>query len=210
MVSHNRTTSDETLLEAATQVFLESGFSGARVDQIARMARINKAMIYYHFRSKRGLYQAVLLRLFRGVLDEIERLSQDQADPRRRLITFYAGVARIFSERPALPHLMLREVISGGERMDPETAKTLAGIIGFVRKAVEQGIREGSMRSVHPLIVHLSALAPLILFFTTQTFRDRILPSAAPGLAMPSPEELLDHLAVTIERGLEPVPARAS
>ncbi|HJS56985.1 MAG TPA: helix-turn-helix domain-containing protein, partial [Vicinamibacteria bacterium] len=54
----------ESLLEAATQVFMETGFAGARVDQIARQAQVNKAMIYYHFRSKRGLYQAVLGRLF--------------------------------------------------------------------------------------------------------------------------------------------------
>ena len=53
---------------------MEVGFSGARVEEIARRAQANKAMIYYHFGSKLGLYKAVLFRLFEGVLDEIKRL----------------------------------------------------------------------------------------------------------------------------------------
>jgi AcrR family transcriptional regulator len=201
------TESHEALLDSATQVFSEHGFAGARVDSIARLARVNKAMIYYHFKSKRGLYQAVLLRLFQGVLGEIERVVRDEADPRRRLIVFYSGVARIFAERPALPRIMLREVLSGGAAFDAETAKTLSGILAFVARAVEEGVRKGLIRPAHPLIVHLSALAPLLLFFASQPFRAKVLPNAAPGVSMPTPEQMLEHLALMIERGLEPVPA---
>lgn len=183
---------------------METGFSGARVDEIARRAAVNKAMIYYHFQSKRGLYQAVLLRLFRGVLEDVARLARDEPDPRRRLILFYAGMARLFAERRALPHVMLREVLSGGQGMDPETLRVLSGIVAFVRDAVDKGVREGSVRVVHPIVVHLSALAPLVLFFASQPFRDRVLPAADPGVPMPTPEDLLDHLALMIERGLEP------
>lgn len=198
---------DQSLLNAATEVFATHGFAGARVDNIARLAKVNKAMIYYHFGSKRGLYQAVLLRLFKGVLEEIERVVRNEADPRRRLILFYAGVARIFSERPALPRIMLREVLSGGAAFDAETAKTLAGILAFVARAIEDGVKQRVIRPAHPLIVHFSALAPLLLFFASQPFRAKVLPNAAPGVPMPTPEQMLEHLALMIERGLEPVPA---
>lgn len=198
---------DLALLDSATEVFSAHGFAGARVDSIARLAKVNKAMIYYHFKSKRGLYQAVLLRLFQGVLGEIERVVRDEADPRRRLILFYSGVARIFSERPALPRIMLREVLSGGAAFDAETAKILSGILAFVARAIEEGVRKGLIRPAHPLIVHFSALAPLLLFFASQPFRAKVLPNAAPGVSMPTPEQMLEHLALTIERGLEPVPA---
>lgn len=199
------TETDEALLDAATQVFSEHGFAGARVDSIARLAKANKAMIYYHFGSKRDLYRAVLLRLFKGVLEEIERVGRNEPDPRRRLILFYAGVARIFSERPALPQIMLREVLSGGAAIDPETTKTLSGILAFVVSAIDQGVKERVIRPAHPLIVHLSALAPLLLFFASQPFRAKVLPNAAPGVPLPTPEQMLEHLALLIERGLEPV-----
>lgn len=48
------------ILEAATQAFSEDGLAGARTEQIATAAGVNKALIYYYFRSKEELYDAVL------------------------------------------------------------------------------------------------------------------------------------------------------
>lgn len=64
----------ENLLASATEVFVKKGFSGARVDEIARRAKANKAMIYYHFGSKEGLYKAVLLKYIGGLHEEIARV----------------------------------------------------------------------------------------------------------------------------------------
>ena len=50
--------------------FAARGFSGAGVDRIALQARVNKAMIYYHFSSKIGLYREVLRDGFRRLTDD--------------------------------------------------------------------------------------------------------------------------------------------
>jgi AcrR family transcriptional regulator len=52
----------ERILAAALQEFAANGFAGARVDVIARRARINKRMLYHYFRHKEGLFRAVLRR----------------------------------------------------------------------------------------------------------------------------------------------------
>src|SRR5258708_15002447 len=90
-----------SLVDAATEVFVKKGFSGARVEEIAREAKANKAMIYYHFRSKEGLYKAVLLKHIGGLHEEIARVAQD-ADPLARLLAFYAALGRKFQHQPAL------------------------------------------------------------------------------------------------------------
>ncbi len=54
----------ERLLAAAREEFAARGFDGAKVDRIARRARINKAMVYYHFPSKAALYLAILREQF--------------------------------------------------------------------------------------------------------------------------------------------------
>jgi TetR/AcrR family transcriptional regulator len=66
----------QAILEAAISEFSAKGFSGARVDAIARSAQANKQLIYYYFDSKIGLYEAVLGQL-------IERTSErmDVGDP---------------------------------------------------------------------------------------------------------------------------------
>ena len=56
--------SPDRILAAAAVEFAARGFAGARVDRIARRARVNKAMLYYHFHSKQGLYRTLLRRTF--------------------------------------------------------------------------------------------------------------------------------------------------
>jgi TetR/AcrR family transcriptional regulator len=198
--------SQDSLLHAATEAFKESGYSGARVDEIARRAKANKAMIYYHFKSKKGLYRAVLLRLFSTAVREIERLSAEQRDPRERLHALYALMARLFAEQPALPHIMMREVLSGGRNMDREAARVLAAIIAFVRSALEQGEASRSFRRLDPLLVHIGMLGPLVLYFASQPFRERLLPMTELGLRQPSPAALVAHLCDLLDRGLTPTP----
>jgi AcrR family transcriptional regulator len=54
----------EAILKAATEIFSEAGYDGARVDEIARRAGVNKASLYYHIGDKKALYTRVLKNVF--------------------------------------------------------------------------------------------------------------------------------------------------
>src|SRR5918998_1699191 len=69
------------LLEVATAVFAEQGYSGARVDEIAERTRTTKRMIYYYFGGKEQLYLAVLENAYRGIREAEQRLQVDHSDP---------------------------------------------------------------------------------------------------------------------------------
>ena len=69
------------LLAVATEVFAESGYSGARVDEIAERTRTTKRMIYYYFGGKEQLYLAVLENAYRGIREAEQRLQVDHVDP---------------------------------------------------------------------------------------------------------------------------------
>ena len=197
-------TSRSKILESATAVFMEIGFNGARVDEIARRARANKAMIYYHFGSKRGLYRAVLLRLFASVIAEVERLRESQSPPEEKLRALYTRIARHFDEQRALPHIMLREILAGGRSMDAEASHALGAIVGFVKETVAEGTRTGAFPRVHPLLLHITMLGPLMLHFAGASFRERLLPRELPGLAPPSNDDVLVHLLAVLDRSLAP------
>ena len=199
----------DKLLEAATREFEERGFDGARVDRIARRARANKAMIYYHFGDKRALYQAVLLRLFAPVRESIRNLQGSSLPPRERLRAFYAGIIPLFVASPTLPCLMVREVLAGGEHMDRGTAGAIREILTFIRANVEAGVRAGSLRPVNPLFFHLTMIAPILFFFMGTGFRQKVLPQIAPGSALPRPDDLARHVDETLARSLDPMPNRS-
>jgi AcrR family transcriptional regulator len=69
------------LLEIATAVFAEQGYSGARVDEIAERTRTTKRMIYYYFGGKEQLYMAVLENAYRGIREAEQQLQVDHVDP---------------------------------------------------------------------------------------------------------------------------------
>jgi AcrR family transcriptional regulator len=69
------------LLAVATEVFAESGYSGARVDEIAERTRTTKRMIYYYFGGKEQLYLAVLENAYRGIREAEQKLRVDHVDP---------------------------------------------------------------------------------------------------------------------------------
>ncbi|WP_139489221.1 TetR/AcrR family transcriptional regulator [Brevibacillus dissolubilis] len=58
----------DKILQTALQEFAEKGYDGARIDHIAKIAGVNKALIYYHFKGKEELYTAVINGLFEKAL----------------------------------------------------------------------------------------------------------------------------------------------
>ncbi|HLA77930.1 MAG TPA: TetR/AcrR family transcriptional regulator [Vicinamibacteria bacterium] len=198
----------DSLLKAATAVFVEKGYAGARVDEIARRAGANKAMIYYHFGLKQDLYQAVLLELFSGLLDRMAELGQAETDPLKRLVGFYGGLVRLFAERPALPRLMLREVTGGGRNMGNGPTKALLAILRFVATAMEEGVTQRRFRPAHPLLVHLSMIGPVMLFFVGEGFRARQLATFPLSVKAPTLDDLIAHLTESLARTLLLAPAR--
>jgi len=65
-MNKNSEESKQRILNTAARLFAEKGYDGARIDEIAREARVNKALIYYYHKSK----EAILTELFRTFFKE--------------------------------------------------------------------------------------------------------------------------------------------
>src|SRR5947209_14597739 len=73
--------SPDRILAAAALEFSERGFAGARVDRIAHRARVNKAMLYYHFTSKQRLYRTLLRRMFTRAAERLQSVAAGHHPP---------------------------------------------------------------------------------------------------------------------------------
>src|SRR5215470_15636143 len=77
------------ILKAALEEFSQEGVSGARTDEIARRAGVNKALLYYYFNDKEGLYAAVLDEVFAGLSERVQSaLAETHLPPRSRLLGY--------------------------------------------------------------------------------------------------------------------------
>ena len=104
----------EKILAAARQEFAARGLDGARVDRIAQTAGVNKAMIYYHFRSKEHLYDTVVQQFLESVKTFLDRVLTEETDLENLLLEVAKFYGQVFDDvsRDA-PHHSSRD---GGRR----------------------------------------------------------------------------------------------
>src|SRR5216683_5407755 len=75
------------ILEAALKEFAHEGVAGARTEEIARSAGVNKALLYYYFKDKDGLYASALEQVFSGLFETVMAvLERADLPPRERLL----------------------------------------------------------------------------------------------------------------------------
>jgi AcrR family transcriptional regulator len=159
------------IFDAATAEFGERGFAAAGVDRIAARARVNKAMIYYHFGSKLELYLEVLRDMLRAVSGRARAIADGPGTPEQKLDAWVATIVEEASQRPWFPPIMLRELASGITQIDAETVTLMGAVVTCVRDIILQGQQDGSFGEADPLLTHLSIIGPVLLFIT----RDRAL-----------------------------------
>ena len=194
--------SPDRILAAAAVEFAERGFGGARVDRIARRARVNKAMLYYYFKSKQGLYRTLLRRMFTLAGDRIRAIATGAGAPGEKLDRVIAGLAGLLRENSALPAIMLREIAESGAHLDPETLTALASVPRAFSLIIEDGVAQGAFRPVHPVFAYFSTLAPMVFYVAGTPIRKEITNLHLINLRALSPDQFVGHLQDAMHRSL--------
>jgi AcrR family transcriptional regulator len=165
--------SHSAIFQAAAIEFSERGYDAAGVDRIAARAGVNKAMLYYHFGSKRALYIEVLRDMFRAVAARARAIADGPGSAVEKLDLWIATIVAEAAARPWFPPIMLRELASGAPRFDPDTFATMNAVFSAVRDVILQGQREGSFRDADPVLTHLTIMPPILIFFVRQRVLER-------------------------------------
>jgi AcrR family transcriptional regulator len=184
----------QRIIETALEEFAARGFDGAKVDRIARRARVNKAMLYYHFRSKAALYLEILREQF-GALGEAVAASNDpDLTPAEQLRQFIDTIAREALARPHFPSIWLREIAEGGRHIDQTVVLALRRVLETIIRILADGQVRGDFRRANPLVVHISIVAPLMFFAASAPFRERAGQLAPHDVNMPTLDAMIAHV----------------
>jgi AcrR family transcriptional regulator len=159
------------IFEAAAAEFAAHGFAGAKVDRIAARARANKAMIYYHFASKAGLYRAVVGDMFAATASAVRELPASGLSPEDQIDRFIEIVAREGQARPHFPRLWLRELADNGRHMGDRNVADMVTIVTSLAAILQLGHAAGRFAPVPPFVAQVGIVGPLFLFLATGAFR---------------------------------------
>jgi AcrR family transcriptional regulator len=164
----------DRILDAAAQVFAEQGFAGARVDEIARRAGVNKAMLYYHVGDKTRLYETVLERNFDRVLQAVHKAAASASDSRQQLALVIESFARTIATIPEHPRIMLREFAGGATGLPEPVLYRVAGVFKAVHAVLSGGVAAGELRPTNPLLTHIVIVAAVVFSTAIQPFQGQV------------------------------------
>ena len=195
--------SKQRLFAAAAAEFAARGFAGANVDRIARAARLNKAMIYYHFRSKAALYREILRDMFAAVAAGVADVEDSAADPADKIRAFVDAIAAAAEARPHFPPIWFREIAEGGTHLDAGTLAHVTAVVKTLGRIVQEGHATGQFRKINPMLIHSGIIGPLLLYFASGAMRRRLATAGVPGVAALSRDVVVQHVQTIAVMALE-------
>jgi len=168
---HTLSKGARSILEVAERLFADKGFDAVSISDIAVQAGVSKANIFHHFKSKEGLYMAVLRSACdhsARALDEVEgRLNQD---PRARMETFCSLHLKALLAHPRSSRLIQRELLEGATERGRQLAEQVfSDHFSRVVKLVREGQAQGFLRrDFDPALLAFLLVSTNVFFFESR------------------------------------------
>jgi TetR/AcrR family transcriptional regulator len=186
------------ILDAAVREFAREGVAGARTDAIAKSAGVNKALLYYYFKDKEAIYDAVLDRVFDGVRSAIHAALAQKLPPRERLKAYVGAHFDYIASNPMYPRIVHAEFLraSGDNSHLQRIAKQyFRPVFSEVAAVLAEGMQSGDFRPVDPMHFIPSMVSVIVFYFTTAASVMRIMTGNDPL----SPQMLAERRAAVLD-----------
>jgi AcrR family transcriptional regulator len=155
------------ILEAARKVFVRKGMDGARMQEIADEAGINKALLHYYFRSKEKLFSAVFSEIFGNFFSSLGQVLVSEVSLDEKISFFTGHYIDMISANPFVPQFILNEV-----NRDPQSLVALVSRAGvspnILLQVMNRQIEEEAGKKVDTRHLLVSILGMLIFPFVAR------------------------------------------
>lgn len=174
MIKTKDITAEEKILTAAKRVFENKGMAGARMQEIADEAKINKSLLHYYYRSKQLLFEAVFKTAFNKLAPQINIVLNSDQSICEKIKKFSHNYTVFMIKHPYLPNFILQELNRNPEFVkELISSKTFPSMKNF-QNQISDAVKEGKIRPIgaEQLFINILALnifpfigAPLIKGF---------------------------------------------
>ncbi len=166
----------EAILMAARGVFARRGFEGTSTREVAETARVNTAMIYYHFRDKVTLYRAVLVRSF----DEFDRIWEhpifsSDASSRRKIRTYVEGFIAFQIANDDIRRIISMEFACCSDSYRWLAENYFSRSYNRLANLLKEGMRAGELKKIEPSMVIPSLIGMIIHSFIMRPMAEHII-----------------------------------
>lgn len=162
-------TTEQRILDAAKKVFVRKGMAGARMQDIADEAGINKALLHYYFRNKEKLFEVIFMEAAQKLFPKINEVFNADQPLFEKIERFCEEYITVIIENPYLPLFVLNEI-----NQDPEyfLQKVWTGNAkpnpGKFLEQMEKEIKKGTIKRISPLHLLMNMISMAIFPFVAK------------------------------------------
>ncbi|SNR50757.1 TetR/AcrR family transcriptional regulator [Lutibacter flavus] len=169
------TTTESEILNAAKRIFQRKGMSGARMQEIADEAGINKALLHYYFRSKQLLFEAVFKSLFFMLAPELNKVLNDDSNLFDKIKSFTANYISFVIKHPFLPNFIIQELNRNPEFVTTLITNEYFPNISTFKNQVKEEIAQGIIKPIKPEQLFINVLALNVFPFIASPLLEGLL-----------------------------------
>lgn len=157
----------DELIAAAVQEFATKGFAGARVDEIAARAGVNKQLVYHYFEHKQGLYLVALESVYTQIREKEKALSLEALGPVEAMAQLVGFSFDYLAEHPEFIALLTDENRNQGSHiLASDRLKTMhSPFIEMLESTLQRGVEAGVFRAEYDAVNLYISMAGVSYFF---------------------------------------------
>lgn len=169
-------TAREKILGSARKVFIRDGFNGARMQDIADEAGINKALLHYYYRNKESLFDLVFNDAFAEFIPKMQAIFSGSGTVMEKIEKYVGAHLALLTSRPDLPMFVLNEIHRNPERFFENFMGKMNGEPPFVSflQQVKIEMIEGKIRSMDPRDLWMNIMSMTIFPFISRPMLQRL------------------------------------
>ena len=165
MVKKKDQSTEERILASAKKIFVEKGMAGARMQDIADDAGINKAMLHYYFRSKEKLFEVIFKEAAARLFPTIANILNSDLPLFDKIRRFTNDYLEIVIENPFLPLFVLNEINKRPQAFGKKIFGHNRPPIHILAEQIEQEIRKKTIKAINPAHLVMNMMSMCVFPF---------------------------------------------
>ena len=154
---------ERKILEAAREVFIQQGMVGARMQEIADRAGINKALLHYYFRSKDMLFERVFMETLQSNGPVLFGILGKEMPLKEKVMQFVEHYVELMKNNPFMPLFVINEISRNPEKLFGKIGSQVSQVAMGLGLQLKAEAAKGTIRPIEPVDL-ISSIMGLCVF----------------------------------------------
>ncbi len=166
---------EQNILNAATAIFQSKGMDGARMQEIADKAKINKAMLHYYYRSKQKLFEAVFKTAISIMAPKLREIIEKEEPLFDKIRHFTNSYISLIIKHSYIPTFIIHELNRNPHILQDVFIKQFGDSFDKMKVQINEMVEKGQIRSIEPEHLIMNVVAMSIFPFVAKPIFKSVL-----------------------------------